>query len=230
MRLRFVAVVVGIVTAACSGTAPTTPSADGSTGAAVASPSAASSAATSPSAGSPSAGISGLFPVDGHDMHIECQGEGSPTVVLEAGLSGASSAWLQVTPGLAATTRVCAYDRAGLGSSRQRDGNPPTSVGAMAGELWKLLHVAHIEGPYVLVGHSFGGMIIRVVAHEHPDDVRGLVLVDSASVHQFEGDWLKNDGDWFDGGPVDRMTSAKDLAAVRASARDLRSSSSPRVS
>jgi pimeloyl-ACP methyl ester carboxylesterase len=148
-------------------------------------------------------------------MHIECQGEGSPTVILEAGLGGGGQgAWLDVLPKIAPTTRVCTYDRAGLGSSRQRAGNPKTSVGDMAGELWRLLAAAHVDGPYVLVGHSFGGMIIRVVAHDHPDAVRGLVLVDSASGHQFEGDWLKNDNEWFDGGPVDRERSAKELAAV----------------
>jgi len=147
-------------------------------------------------------------------MHIDCQGAGSPTVILEAGLTGGTDSWLQVAPGIASATRVCAYDRAGLGMSRQREGNPPTSVRAMGGELWKLLQAAHVDGPYVLVGHSFGGMIVRVVAHDHPDAVRGLVLVDSSSGHQFEGDWLTNDDDWFDGGPVDRVASAKELAAV----------------
>jgi pimeloyl-ACP methyl ester carboxylesterase len=206
MRICLVAVAVGIVTAACGATAPASP--------APVSPSASASAPGSAAAAPSRSGISGLFAVDGHDMRIECQGTGSPTVVLEAGLGGAGTAWAGVLPDIARLTRVCTYDRAGLGGSDQRPGNPPTSVGAMAKEAWGLFAAAGIDDRLVLVGHSFGGMIVRVVAHDHPEQVAGLVLVDASSGHQFEGAWLKNDEEWFDGGPVDRQQSANDLTAV----------------
>jgi alpha/beta hydrolase fold len=206
MRIGLIAVAVGIMAAACGATAPASPdraSADVS-GSAPGSTAAAASAAS----------ISGRFAVDGHNMQIECQGTGSPTVVFDTGLGGGGSAWAGIVPDVARLTRVCTYDRAGLGGSDQRPGNPPTSVGAMAKEAWGLFAAAGIDDRLVLVGHSFGGMIVRVVAHDHPEQVAGLVLVDASSGHQFEGDWLKNDEDWFDGGPVDRQQSAKDLAAV----------------
>jgi hypothetical protein len=183
-------------------------------------PSAASSAppASTPTAASPIANASAdvhLFPVDGHDMWIGCHGTGSPTVILEAGLGANSSIWSGVAAEIEKTSRVCVYDRAGTGASRQRPGNPPTSAGAMAREAWQLFRAAGLDGPLVLVGHSYGGMLVRLVAHDHPEAVRGLVEVDSSSGHQFEGDWLKNDGDWLDGSSsVDREASAKELAAV----------------
>jgi hypothetical protein len=205
MRIGLIAVAVGIVAAACGATAPASP--------APVVPGASASAPGSTAAAS-SRAISGLFAVDGHDMRIDCQGTGSPTVVFDAGLGGGGSVWAGVARDIARLTRVCTYDRAGLGGSDQRPGNPPTSVGAMAKEAAALFAAAGIDDRLVLVGHSFGGMIVRVVAHDHPEQVAGLVLVDASSGHQFEGDRLKDDEAWFDGGPVDREQSAKDLAAV----------------
>jgi hypothetical protein len=210
MRIRSVAAVVaaiGIVATACSGVTPANPA-----GASAVPP--ASIAAAASGASAPSAGISGLFPVDGHDMFIECRGTGSPTVVFEAGLGSSGETFSALRDEVAKTTRTCVYDRPGLGSSRQRQGNPPVSAGFMANETWKLLQAAHVDGPLVLLGHSYGGALVRLVAHDHPDAVRGVVLEDAVSVHQWEGDWLKNDGDWQDGGSVDRPTSAMELAQV----------------
>jgi pimeloyl-ACP methyl ester carboxylesterase len=169
----------------------------------------------SPSREPSAAGIAGFYSVDGHDEWIGCQGDGPETVIFEAGLGAGGFIWSSVADQLASTTRVCTYDRAGVGSSRQRPGNPPTSAGAMAREAWALFQAAGLRGPLVLVGHSFGGLIVQLVAAGHPEAVRGVVLVDSSSRHQFEGEWLKNDGEWIDNSsPVDRVASARELATV----------------
>lgn len=121
-----------------------------------------------------------LYSVNGHLMHLYCAGTGSPTVVLEAGGYAESLWWYRVQLQLATHTRVCAYDRPGMGwsepSSLARD--PITIVG----ELHSLLNAAGIQPPYVLAGHSYGAILVRVFAHQYPDDVSGLVLVDSGLV------------------------------------------------
>jgi pimeloyl-ACP methyl ester carboxylesterase len=95
-------------------------------------------------------------------------------VILEAG----SSTWSDVIAGVEGTTRVCAYDRAGLGRSDRAPG--PRSYSDMVRDLEALLDGARIEGPYVVVGWSMGGNLVRLFASRHPDDVQGMVLVDSA--------------------------------------------------
>lgn len=119
-----------------------------------------------------------LVDVNGYKMHIYCIGEGSPTVILAAGLDDFSVFWSQVQPEIANSTRVCSYDRAGLGWS-EASPDPRTS-GNMIKELHTLLINAKIEVPYVLVGHSFGGALVRLYAHDYPDEVIGMVLVDAA--------------------------------------------------
>ena len=110
-------------------------------------------------------------------LHISCIGDGSPTVVLDAGQGGFSLDWSLIQPELATTTRVCAYDRAGYGWS---DPSPqPRTPRQIAEELHTLLVNAGIEGPYVLVGHSAGGKHVRLYATRHPQDVAGMVLVDA---------------------------------------------------
>jgi pimeloyl-ACP methyl ester carboxylesterase len=117
--------------------------------------------------------------VGGYRLHIQCFGTGSPTVVLDAGLSGSSLDWSLVQTEMGQTTRVCAYDRAGMGWSDP--GPQPRSPGQIARELHTLLTNAGIAGPYVLVGHSLGGKNMRMFALQHPDAVAGLVLVDARS-------------------------------------------------
>lgn len=118
-----------------------------------------------------------LVDVGGHRLHLHCMGEGSPTVILEAGWSGFSSDWSLIQPALAQQTRVCAYDRAGNGWS---DAGPlPRTPERIATELHMLLRNAGERGPYVLVGHSLGGRYARMFAAQHPDEVAGLVLVDA---------------------------------------------------
>jgi pimeloyl-ACP methyl ester carboxylesterase len=104
-------------------------------------------------------------------------GQGSPTVILEAGTGDYSLTWAYVQPEIARSTRVCSYDRANLGWSET---SPyPRTATTQIEELHKLLVNANIQGPYVLVGHSLGGMLIRMYAHTYPDEVVGMVLVDS---------------------------------------------------
>jgi pimeloyl-ACP methyl ester carboxylesterase len=119
-----------------------------------------------------------LVAVDGHKMHIYCAGEGSPTIVLAAGLDDFSIFWSKVQAEISRTTRVCAYDRAGLGWSEPRP-DPRTSA-RMVQELHALLVNSNVNAPYVVVGHSFGGALARLYAHNYPDEVAGMVLVDSA--------------------------------------------------
>ena len=123
-----------------------------------------------------------LVRVDGHRLHIYCTGEGQPAVVLDAGLSCLSLDWSRVQPAVAQVTCVCAYDRAGYGWSDP--GSPPRTSQALVNELHTLLTRAGVAGPYVLVGHSFGGLNVRLYASTYPDEVVGMVLVDAAHEDQ----------------------------------------------
>jgi pimeloyl-ACP methyl ester carboxylesterase len=121
-----------------------------------------------------------LVDVDGHRMHIYCMGKGSPTVILEAGGFSFSSEWYWVQQEFAPTHRVCAYDRAGSGWSEP--GPAPRTALRVVTELHTLLLKANVTGPYVLAGHSFGGILNRVYTTQYPDEVLGIVLVDTAFV------------------------------------------------
>lgn len=118
-----------------------------------------------------------LFDVGGHRLHLHRQGRGSPAVIIDAGLSGASYDWETVATGVSAFSVVCTYDRAGYGWS-DPGSRPRTSQQAVA-ELRALLRQAKIEPPFILVGHSWGGLNVRLFASQHPEEVAGLVLVDA---------------------------------------------------
>jgi pimeloyl-ACP methyl ester carboxylesterase len=122
------------------------------------------------------------YEVHGNYLYLVCAGHGSPTVVLEAGLGEDHRDWSLVQPELAQTTRVCSYDRAGLGLSQLA----PKRHTALekARDLHGLLEAAGVDGPFVLVGHSYGGMLARVYAAAYPKDVAGLVLLDSSHPDQ----------------------------------------------
>ncbi len=124
-----------------------------------------------------------LVDVGGHHLHINCIGTGSPTVVIEAGLGDWSTGWDIVQEGVAKATRVCTYDRAGLGWSEA--GPLPRDAVQFAKELHTLLQNANIPGPYVMVGHSLGGLAVSVFAKEYASEVAGVVLIDSMSPRQF---------------------------------------------
>jgi len=140
-----------------------------------------------------------LFDVGGYRMHIDCTGEGSPAVILDSGLGDTFISWRKVQLQIAKFTRVCSYDRAGLGYS-DSSSQPRTSK-VFAGELHALLHAAGIAPPYVLVGHSMGGYDVRLYASLYRNEVAGMVLVDASHPDQenrfpqelknMEGSWLR---------------------------------------
>jgi pimeloyl-ACP methyl ester carboxylesterase len=127
-----------------------------------------------------------MVDVGEHRLHMNCVGQGSPTVVLDAGWGYTSvewSAWVQ--PEVAKHTRVCAYDRAGMGWSEPEAGAPDATQ--TTAELHTLLQEADEEGPYVFAGHSLAGLYSRIYAERYPEEVAGMVLVDSSHPDQFEG-------------------------------------------
>jgi pimeloyl-ACP methyl ester carboxylesterase len=112
----------------------------------------------------------------GRRLHLNCQGTGSPTVILEAGIAASSLSWLHVQPRVAAFTRVCSYDRAGLAWSDAARG--PVTAARCAADLHALLAAAAIPGPYVFVSHSYGAFVLQAYAGARPQNVAGLILVD----------------------------------------------------
>ena len=127
-----------------------------------------------------------LYDVGGYRMHIYCTGPqdtDNPTVILETLSGGSSANWGWIQPEIAKVTRVCSYDRAGLGWS---DPSPkPDTLQQTVDDLHALLQKARIIGPYVLVGHSIGGIYARMYAAKYPDEVVGIALVDSSHPDQF---------------------------------------------
>jgi pimeloyl-ACP methyl ester carboxylesterase len=113
-----------------------------------------------------------------HRLHIRCSGQGLPTVVFDAALGASSLSWSLVQPAIARVTRACTYDRAGFGWS---DAGPlPRTAGRIADELYDLLRREAVPGPYVLVGHSFGGLVMRLFESRHAGETAGLVLIEPA--------------------------------------------------
>ncbi|HYH12932.1 MAG TPA: alpha/beta hydrolase [Thermomicrobiales bacterium] len=140
--------------------------------------------------------FAGLFDIGGRSIYLESLGTGGPTVILESGAGNDARVWDTVSlparstngavlPEVATFTRVCAYDRPGTflgpGIPGRSDSVPmPRTAGEIVSDLHALLAAADIAGPYVMVGHSFGGLVVRLYASTYPNDVVGLVLVDAA--------------------------------------------------
>jgi pimeloyl-ACP methyl ester carboxylesterase len=124
-----------------------------------------------------------LIDVGGHKLHIDCTGTGSPTVVLEPGLGEPSTAMAWIATDVATTTRVCVYDRAGRGWS-QSAGRPQDGI-EVATDLHTLLQRAGERGPFALAGHSAGGIYVLNFAHLYPEQVAGVVLLDSMHPQQY---------------------------------------------
>src|SRR5215472_1697963 len=158
--------------------------------------------AVSNGASSPTLPVVKFAKFGGYLLAYECAGTGSPTVILEAGYtaSGIDTYGSTILPAIALHTRVCTYDRAGEGQSEPR----PASVHALtaatqASELHTMLEVAHAPPPYVLVGHSYGGMITRAFAALYQHQVAGMVLVDASSEPEIPVYRRLHAGPWIDG-------------------------------
>jgi pimeloyl-ACP methyl ester carboxylesterase len=126
-----------------------------------------------------------LYDIGEYRLHLYCtgpQGTGNPTVILEAMSGGLSAEWGWIQPEVAKETRVCSYDRAGRGWSNP---NPhPITLEYTVSDLHRLLQKAAVSGPYILVGHSIGGIYVRQYAADYPNEVVGMVLVDSSHPDQ----------------------------------------------
>ena len=123
-----------------------------------------------------------LVDIGGYRLHLWCTGDGAPAVLLDTGLGGSTPDWGFVQPDVARFTRVCSYDRAGLGYSDP--GPAPRTARRIASELAELLVRSGITGPVVLVGASIAGFNVRVFASDHPERAAGLVLVDASHEDQ----------------------------------------------
>lgn len=139
--------------------------------------------AACPAAAAPAPAIvDGMVDVGGLSLHVHCMGAGAPTVLMESGSGGSGTVWQEVQPELAKLTRVCGYDRAGAGYS---DTPPkPRAVAQITEEMHTLIARANLPGPLVLMGHSLGGLYIRLYAAQYPNDVVGMVLVDGSTEDQ----------------------------------------------
>jgi len=147
-----------------------------------------------------------MVDIDWCKLHLNQQGAGQPVVVLEAGIAATSISWSLVQTRLAKFSTVCSYDRAGLGwSERRMDRSSLCALEQMLGELEALLRQGGPSAPFILVGHSFGGLLVSAFAHVYPERVAGLVLVDPISLAYW--------------GSVSQTNADQILAGVRLSRR-----------
>ncbi|MBM7124308.1 alpha/beta hydrolase [Dyella flava] len=125
-----------------------------------------------------------MYTVNGHSMHLYCTGSGSPTLILDSGLGDDWTVWQKVQPTLSKTTRVCSYDRSGLGWSDEL--SPEHDANTLADQLHALLQAADIRKPIILMGHSMAGVYDRAYIAHYPGDVAGMIFVDASSPDQFK--------------------------------------------
>jgi pimeloyl-ACP methyl ester carboxylesterase len=126
--------------------------------------------------------LSGLFDVGGRKLFLSCSGTGSPTVILEAGYGDSGGLWAPVQNGIAPRTRVCSYDRPNVSAGASDPAVTSRTAEDQVADLHALLAAADVPGPYVLGAHSYGGLVSRLYAATYPDEVVGMVLVDT--VHE----------------------------------------------
>ena len=136
----------------------------------------------------------GLVSVGDHQLHIYCTGKGTPTVVLEAPAAGLSAAWTEVQRRLSDRTRVCSYDRAGLGWSES--GDRPFDPALVPGELRTLLSRTNEQGPFIVVGHGLGAAFARLYAARADADVAALVLIDPPESADPQAGWIIPASPW----------------------------------
>ncbi len=146
---------------------------------------------------------------------MSCTGEGSPTIVLNAGLDTSGDVFDSMVGELSSTTRVCRYDRAGIGGSPALgDDEPDPTAGSAATALHETLADEEIEPPYVAVGWSYGGVVTQAFASAYPDEVAGVLLEDSSVPAEFTEPYFA-DIDWSEGGrSVDTAATIKELQGL----------------
>ena len=157
-----------------------------------------------------------LVDIGGYRLHLWCSGDGSPAVILDTGLGGSSAGWGHVQPDVARFTRVCSYDRAGMGYSDP--GPSPRTARRIATELAELLARGGISGPVVLVGASIAGFDARVFASDYPERAAGLVLVDAS--HEDDAHKCRR---WRDLYPCCRQSASSGCSGCRSGSRTNRS-------
>lgn len=170
-----------------------------------------------PAANSSLAKRIGRANIGGYRLTYECAGRGTPTVILEAGYtaSGLATYGQTILPALAGSTRVCTYDRAGDGTSDPRPVRIRPLTGAtQARELHRLLEAIQVRGPYLLVGHSYGGMISREFAALYPRRVAGIVLIDASSEPEIPVYDHLHAGAWLDGTVIPSPNRRVDINAT----------------
>ena len=193
MRRAGVGVVASLVATACSGGGAT------------------------PSPASPTVPSIGRADVGGYELAYACEGEGEPTVVLEAGLGAAGiDQFFSIVGRVADVTQVCTYDRAGTGSSDPRPADTgPVTAGLMARELHTLLEAIGVTSPVVLVGFSYGGMPVRAFEGSYPEKTVGLVLLEASSEPEIPVYERLHAGPWIDETDrIDIHTTVRELRAA----------------
>src|SRR5882757_28468 len=148
-----------------------------------------------------------LVPVNGFRLNLYCMGSGSPAVIFDSGFEDWAPAWSTVQPQIAKWTRACSYDRAGAGFSDPGP-MPRTSV-RIADELHTALHNAGIAGPYVLVGHAFGGDCVRTFAERYLPEVAGLVMVE-ADAQDLEPEQMREEARRGEAKVIQRLRECRD--------------------
>ena len=159
---------------------------------------------------------SGSADVGGYELSFECEGEGEPTVILEAGLGAAGTdEFFGFIDQVAESSRVCTYDRAGTGASDDRPKGERVTAGLMADELHRLIEALGEEDPVVLFAHSYGGMPVRAFEGTYPDDVAGMVLIDVSSEPEVPVYERLQAGPWIDGTDrIDIHATVRELHAA----------------
>ena len=156
---------------------------------------------------------SGVLDAGGQSQWISCAGAGRPTIVIVSGLGADHRMWSKVLGPTRGVSRVCISDRPGLGLSPARRGSLWTDAGEHAEELDALLTAAGEKGPYILVGHSYGGLVVRAFAAQHRDEVAGVMLVEAVypGIHRtFLPSYA---GPWHEGGTLINMDASERATA-----------------
>ena len=201
---------------AATGTSNSSSSGTSSTSPHPARVSATPSESTAPSA-PPGDGVATSYDIGGFSLSITCHGKGgSPTVIVEASLGNEGLDWAPVSKQVSSTTRMCHYSRAGLLNSNPDPSTTLPTASSMASELGRLLTVARLPGPYVLVTHSFGGLVGRMFIEQNPTAVRGAVFVDSSTLDELRSPAFSGI-DWNEAGrKIDIPATETELARASA--------------